>query len=278
MPTVSPTLTVMLAAAHKAARGLLRDFGEVENLQVSLKGPADFVSQADLQAEKVLKAELRRARPTFGFLTEEAGAEAGRDAEARWIVDPLDGTTNFLHAIPQFAISIGLERAGDLVAGVVHAPITGETFYAEKNTGAFLMTDRATRRLRVSARKRLADAVIATGVPHRGRGDHDAYLRQLRTVMAEAAGIRRFGAASLDLAFVAAGRCDGFWESDLQPWDMAAGIVLVREAGGQVLDRDGGTDMLVRGDIVAGTQVITRTLQRRVADPAPAHEQPVDPS
>ncbi|HEX6979335.1 MAG TPA: inositol monophosphatase family protein [Alphaproteobacteria bacterium] len=237
----------MERAVRKAGRSLVHDFGEVEQLQVSVKGPADFVSAADMQAERILTTELRRARPAFGFLREESGAEAGSDPHHRWIIDPLDGTTNFLHGIPHFCISVALERDGEIIAGMVYEPLKDELFYAEKGAGAF-MND---RRLRVSARPHLGDAVIGTGIPFRGRGDHPRYLRMLEAVMANTAGVRRMGAAALDLAYVAAGRFDGFFEFGLSPWDVAAGILLVREAGGFVSEIEGGNDPLTSGSILA---------------------------
>jgi myo-inositol-1(or 4)-monophosphatase len=246
MPLRSPALNVMANAALKASRGLLRDFGEVEQLQVSLKGPSDFVSNADLKAERTIKQELTRARPNYGLLFEEGGAAEGSDPSHRWIVDPLDGTTNFLHGIPHFAISIALEREGEIVAGLIYEPTRNEMFVAEKGNGAFVND----RRLRVSARRQLGEAVIGTGLPFRGRGDHDAYLPTLRAVMAETSGVRRMGAAALDLAYVAAGRYDGFWEFGLKPWDIAAGLLMVREAGGYVSEIGGG-DVMVSGDILA---------------------------
>ena len=246
----SPTINVMANAALKAARGLIRDFGEVEQLQVSIKGPGEFVSTADLKAERTLKAELSRARPGYSLLFEEGGATAGSDPHHRWIVDPLDGTTNFLHGIPHFAISIGLERDGEIVAGVVYEPTRDEMFWAEKGAGAYVND----RRLRVSARRQLAEAVIGTGMPYRDRGDHPAYLATLARVMAATSGVRRMGAAALDLAYVAAGRFDGFWEFGLSPWDIAAGLLLVREAGGFVSDFAGGQAMMTSGDVLAANQ------------------------
>jgi myo-inositol-1(or 4)-monophosphatase len=243
----SPTINVMAAAALKAARGLIRDFGEVEQLQVSIKGPGDFVSAADLKAERTLKAELSRARPGYGTLFEEGGAGEGSDQRHRWIVDPLDGTTNFLHGIPHFAISIGLERDGEIVAGVVYEPTRDELYWAEKGAGAFLND----RRLRVSARRQLGEALIGTGLPFRDRPGQAAYLATLAAVMPSTAGVRRFGSAALDLAYVAAGRLDGFWEYGLSPWDIAAGMLLVREAGGFVSDLSGGHAMMASGDILA---------------------------
>src|SRR5437016_353028 len=237
----------MANAALKAARGLIRDFGEVEQLQVSIKGPGEFVSTADLKAERTLKNELTRARPGYGLLFEEGGEVAGSDSHHRWIVDPLDGTTNFLHGIPHFAVSIALERDGEIVAGVIYEPTRDEMYWAEKGGGAYLND----RRLRVSSRRNIADAVIGTGIPFRQRGDHPAYLATLRAVMGTTSGVRRMGAAALDLAYVAAGRYDGFWEFGLAPWDIAAGILLVREAGGYVSDLAGGREMMTTGDVLA---------------------------
>jgi myo-inositol-1(or 4)-monophosphatase len=264
----SATINVMANAALKAARGLIRDFGEVEQLQVSVKGPGEFVSAADLKAEKVLRAELGKARPGYGFLMEESGVEPGSDVHHRWIVDPLDGTTNFLHGIPHFAISIGLERDGEIIAGLVYEPVRDETFWAEKGAGAYLND----RRMRVSARRQLTEAVIGTGLPFIGRGDHETYLRGLGAVMGATAGVRRLGVASLDLAYVAAGRFEGFWESNLKPWDIAAGILLVREAGGYVTDLEGGQTMLATGSVLAAndhlhaplTQLLKKALKHSV--------------
>ena len=252
----SALLNVMIAAARKAGRALKRDFGEVEKLQVSMKGPANFVSAADRRAEETLYAELAKARPGYGFLGEEGGVREGADKTHTWIVDPLDGTTNFLHGIPQFAISIGLERSGTVVAGLVYNPVSDEMFTAERGKGAFLND----RRLRVASRRGLADAVIACGLPHRGRGDLALGLREIGAVQDKVAGLRRFGAAALDLAFVAAGRVDGYWERNLSPWDMAAGLLLVREAGGFVSDLDGGDAMFTKRHIAAGNESINRDL------------------
>jgi len=254
----SATINVMARAAEKAGRLLIRDFGEVEQLQVSRKGPADFVSTADMKAEKAVRAELSNARPDFGFLMEESGVVAGKDKSHRWIVDPLDGTTNFLHGLPHWAVSIGLERDGEIVAGVVYEPVRDELFWAEKGQGCFLNA----QRLRVSARRRLDEAVVATGMPFKGRGDHPPYLKQLAAVMAETAGIRRFGSAALDLAYVAAGRFDGFWESGLSPWDVAAGILMVTEAGGFVTEINGGRNPLNGPDILAANSHLHRPLSK----------------
>jgi len=259
----SAILNVMVQAATKAGRSLARDFGEVQNLQVSLKGPGDYVSQADRKAEEIIYTELSRARPGYSFLMEERGAVAGDDDQHRWIVDPLDGTTNFLHGIPIFAISIALERQGQLVAGLIYNPAMDELYTAERGGGAF-MND---RRLRVAGRSKLADTVIGTGVPHLGRGQHGNYLVELRNVMAEVSGIRRLGAAALDLAYVAAGRMDGFWEDGLSPWDVAAGTLMIREAGGFVTDRDGGAEIYDGRTIVAGNEAIHRALLKAIRKP-----------
>jgi myo-inositol-1(or 4)-monophosphatase len=254
----SALLNVMIKAAHKAGRALKRDFGEVEHLQVSLKGPANFVSVADRRAEETLREELERARPGYGFLGEEGGAREGSDKTHRWIVDPVDGTLNFLHGIPHFAISIALEREGTIVAGVVYNPANDELFTAERGKGAFLND----QRLRVAARKRLADAVVACALPHPSRGDVELTRSEHFAVQEKIAGLRRFGAAALDLAWVAAGRIDAYWERSLSPWDMAAGIVLVREAGGFITDLDGRDDMIKTGGILAGNEDIHRELLR----------------
>ena len=249
MATRSATINVMIRAADRAARSLKRDFGEVANLQVSRKGPADFVSAADLRAEEVLRGQLRRARPDYGLLMEESGATPGTEPGGRrWIVDPLDGTSNFLHGLPHFAISIALEEAGDLLAAVVYDPVKDDLFWAEKGIGAYLDD----RRIRVSSREHLDTALIATGIPYKGHGEHSAFQAELGMVMAETAGVRRWGAAALDLAYVAAGRYDGFWERDLSPWDIAAGALLVEEAGGTVTDMNGGPEYMSCGDVLCG--------------------------
>lgn len=247
MSTQSALLTVMSDAARKAARGLNRDFGELAELQVAKKAPADFVSAADLKAEQTIFEALTKARPGYGFLGEERGMIEGSDKTHRWIVDPLDGTTNFLHAIPHFAINIALEREGAIVAALTHNPITNETFWAEKGKGCFVND----KRLRVAARKHMDEAVFATGIPFLGHGQHATFLKELHQISQRVAGVRRFGAASLDLAWVAAGRFDGYWERDLKAWDLAAGVLMVTEAGGKVTDADGGSDMLTKGSICA---------------------------
>jgi myo-inositol-1(or 4)-monophosphatase len=256
MATKSALINVMARAAVKAGRALVRDFGEVEQLQVSMKGPADFVSTADHKAEKVLRLELEKARPDFGFLMEESGSINTESTNRCWIVDPLDGTTNFLHGIPHFAISIGLEQEGQMVAGVIYNPVQNELYWAERGQGAFLND----HRLRVSGRRCLEQAVLATGAPFLGHGDVELFQAELSAIMPRVAGIRRFGAASLDLAYVAAGRFDGFWENGLNPWDVAAGIVLVQEAGGFATEIEGGHAPLTKRTILAANAHLHLTI------------------
>jgi len=256
MARKSALINVMEAAARKAARKLVRDFNEVENLQVSRKGPADFVSNADIAAEKTLHEELSRARPDFGFKLEEGGVIPAKDEKHYWIIDPLDGTTNFLHGLPHFAISIALMEGPNIVAGVILDPIKDELFWASKGDGAFVND----HRLRVSGRSRMADCVLATGIPFLGKSGHEAFLREANEFMGISAGLRRFGAASLDLAYVAAGRFDGYWERGLSEWDMAAGIIIVREAGGLISQIDGGEKMLEKGDILASNSGVNQTM------------------
>ena len=252
----SALLNVMTAAARKAGRSLKRDFGEVENLQVSMKGPANFVTAADRRTEEILQAELTKARPGYCFLGEEGGRRDGDDKSHCWIVDPLDGTTNFLHGIPQFAISIALEREGVIVAAVIYNPANEELFTAERGKGAFLND----QRLRVAARRRISEAVVACGMPHVGRGDLALFRSEIAAVQERVAGLRRFGAATLDLAWVAAGRFDVLWERDLSPWDMAAGILMVREAGGFATDLDGEDGILAKRQIIAGNEFLHKEL------------------
>lgn len=253
MAAVSGIITVMQKAARKAAPALRRDFNEVEQLQVSKKGPADFVSQADKRAEATIFEELRRARPGWGFVLEEGGEITGEPGKPRWIVDPLDGTTNFLHGIPHFATAIAVQEPGyggdwgPITQALVYQPLSDETFWAEKGRGAWLHD----RRLRVSARRDLADALIATGIPWKGHGDLDRFSRVLGAISPEVAGIRRFGSAALDLAWVAAGRYDGYFEENVNLWDAAAGTLLVREAGGYVSDWRGGERMFERAEYLA---------------------------
>ena len=260
----SAVLNVMVKAARRVGRSLRRDLGEIEHLQVSLKGPRNFVTAADRRAEEMLRDDLEKARPGYGFLGEEGGFREGNDKSHRWIVDPLDGTTNFLHGIPQFAVSIGLERDGVIVAGLVYNPATEDMFLAERGKGAFLND----RRLRVAARSKLAEAVVACGLPHYGRGDLAVAHREIFAAQQHFAGLRRYGAATLDLAWVAAGRLDAYWERDLSPWDMAAGIILVREAGGFVSDIDGKDAMLTKGSVVAGNDTMHRELLKLLKNAA----------
>ena len=260
----TPLINVMRAAALKCARGMVRDFTEVEQLQVSRKGPGDFVSTADKRTEQLLVRELGKARPGFGFLAEEGGVhpapDGTKDPTRRWIIDPIDGTTNYLHGIPHFAISIAAEEDGKLTAGLVYDPIKDDMFVADRGNGAYLND----RRIRVSARNKMADSLFATGIPFLERGDHPLFSAQLAKVMEVSAGVRRMGAASLDLAYVAAGRYEGYWESELSPWDLAAGILIVREAGGLISDYEGREDIMRSGNVVAGNQSLHGELRQMV--------------
>lgn len=247
MTQASANVNIMIKAARKAARSLIRDFGEVENLQVSVKGPGDFVSRADMKAEQLIRDELTEARPNYGWLGEESAEEKGADPTRRWIVDPLDGTTNFLHGIPHWAVSIALEHKGEIVAGVVYDAAKDEMFVAEKGAGAYLND----RRIRVSGRRDMIEMIFGTGIPFGGSRNLPLTLRELAHLTPRTAGIRRMGAASLDFAYVAAGRLDGFWEHGLKPWDMAAGILLVREAGGFVGPFDEGADIFESEAVIA---------------------------
>jgi myo-inositol-1(or 4)-monophosphatase len=271
-PRLSPAMTVLTNAVQKVGRRLLRDFAEVENLQVSSKGPGDFVSQADLRAEQMLKEDLAKARPGWAFLGEEGGQAEG-DWEWRWVVDPLDGTTNFLHAIPHWAISVGVEKRvsdtkTELVAGCIYNPAGNELFWAEKGIGAFLND----KRLRVSGRRDMLQAVFATGIPFAKVQRKAEFSATLARLMPQVAGVRRFGSAALDLAWVAAGRYDGFWELNLNRWDIAAGLVLVREAGGIVTDPDGGEGFYESGNVVVGNPALQPKLREVVAEGIKAAE------
>ncbi|WP_299611786.1 inositol monophosphatase family protein [uncultured Tateyamaria sp.] len=246
----SANLNIMMKAARKAGRSLVKDFREVENLQVSMKGAGDFVSKADLAAEAILKEELRTARPTYGWFAEEGGEEDGEDPTRRWIVDPLDGTTNFLHGLPHWAVSIALEHKGKVVAGVVYDPAKDEMFFAEKGLGAFMNDSR----LRVSGRRKMIECVFSTGLPFGGRSDLPETLKELARLMPTCAGVRRFGSAALDLAYVAAGRYDGYWERRLNAWDLAAGLLIVREAGGFVEPLTEGNSILEDGEIICANE------------------------
>jgi myo-inositol-1(or 4)-monophosphatase len=257
----SALLNVMVQAATKAGRSLAKDFGEVENLQVSVKGPADFVSNADKRAEEIVFNELQKARPTYSFLGEEGTEVKGTDGQHRWIVDPLDGTTNFLHGIPMFACAIALERNNEIVASVIYNPAMEELFTAEKGGGAWL-NDR--KRLRVANRRHLADAVVVTGINSRGRALDLLQLKQLAQVVPAVSGIRRTGSASTDLAWLAAGRFDGYWEAGLAPWDVAPGLLMLREAGGAITDYAGTTGSIWNGQVIAGNETIQSQLLKIV--------------
>lgn len=268
MSAISGLIRVMEKAARKAGGKLRRDFGEVEHLQVSRKGPSDFVSKADRQAERTIWDELRAARPGWGFLMEEAGELKGEEGKPRFIVDPLDGTSNFLHGIPHFAVSIAVQEPkldgsgwGEVTAAIVYQPVTDESFWAEKSRGAWLHD----RRLRVSARRHLDEALIATGIPFANRGSAAEWTRIYGALAPQVAGIRRFGAASLDLAWVAAGRYDAFWETELAPWDTAAGCLLVREAGGFVSDFRGRSQPICDAEVLAGNDTLHSKVHKILA-------------
>ncbi|MEO8758212.1 MAG: inositol monophosphatase family protein [Devosia sp.] len=257
----SALLNVMVTAAFKAGRSLTKDFGEIENLQVSVKGPADFVTNADRSAEKIVHAELSKARPTYGFLMEEGGEIKGSDGQHRWIIDPLDGTTNFMHGIPLFAVAIALQRGDEIVASVIYNPISEELYVTEKGGGAWLDEK---KRLRVATRKHLADTVIGTGIKTTGTANDALQLRQLGMISPATAGIRRTGSASTDLAWLAAGRLDGYWEARLAPWDVAPGWLLLREAGGTMTDYSGGNASIWNGEVVAGNETIQGQLLKLI--------------
>ncbi len=261
-PLRSAILNVMVNAAEKVGRALVRDFGELENLQVSRKGPANFVSVADKKAEDMLVRELTKVRPKFGFFLEEKGRIEGEDTCNTWIIAPLDGKTNFLHGVPHFAVSIGLERDGKMLAGVVYEPVSNEMFWAENGQGSYING----RRIRVSERRDLSECIFATGIPFKDVCDHDAFLKQLSAVMAVSAGVRRFGSAALDMCWVAAGRYDGFWETGLNPWDLAAGIIIAREAGCFVTDLDGGKDIFGSGTVLAANSRLHGPLAKLLRD------------
>ncbi len=260
----SANLNVMMKTARKVGRDLLKDFTEVENLQVSTKGPGDFVSRADRQAEQTIREELLHARPSYGFVGEEGKEIAGEDPTRRWIVDPLDGTTNFLHGLPHWAVSIALEHKGAIIAGVVYDPVKDEMFYAEKGTGAWMNESR----IRVSARHRMIECIFATGLPFAGRADLPLTLQDLARLLPSCAGVRRFGAASLDLAYVAAGRYDGFWERRLQAWDMAAGLIIAREAGAIVEPLNKGGDIIADGEVICANEPVFDAFSKVIRKPA----------
>jgi myo-inositol-1(or 4)-monophosphatase len=249
---MSANLNLMIKAARAAGRSLSKDFREVENLQVSLKGAGDFVSKADFAAEEIIREQLTEARPTYGWVGEETGVTEGDDPTRRWIVDPLDGTTNFLHGMPHWAVSIALEHKGEVVAGVVYDPTKDEMFFAEKGQGAWMNESR----MRVSGRRRMSECVFATGLPFSGRADLPQTLKELARILPATSGVRRWGSASLDLAYVAAGRYDGFWERGLNLWDIAAGVVIVREAGGMIEPLRKERDILADGEVICANEPI----------------------
>ncbi len=265
---LSANLNIMIQAVQKAGRGLARDFGELEKLQVSKKGAADFASTADMNSEKTLREYLLKVRPRYGFLQEESGTLAGADTSHRWIIDPLDGTSNFLHAIPHFAISLALQEDKEIIAGVIFNPITGDLFYAEKGGGAWALTATGSCRLHVSHRNTLNEAVVVTGIPHLGHSDPDKFVRQLMPMMQKTAGVRRMGSAALDMAYVAAGRFECYWEEDIKPWDIAAGMLIVKEAGGRICTFKGEEDpfkILTDGSIVASNDDLFNTFKKQIS-------------
>ncbi|MFO1072899.1 MAG: inositol monophosphatase family protein [Geminicoccaceae bacterium] len=262
----SANLEIMIRAATRAARILARDFGEVEQLQVSIKGPGDFVSAADRRAEQLIKEELKRGRPDYGFLLEESGEETGRSPHNRWIVDPLDGTTNFLHGLPHWSIAIALEQHGEITAGIVFDPLRNELFTAERGGGAYLND----RRIRVSRRTDMRMALIGCGLPIQNwAGREKGFTAQMNKVADECGGLRRLGVASLDLAYVAAGRQDGFWEYGCKPWDIAAGLLMVREAGGRIGRLEGDEAFLTDGTLIAGNPDIFERLRGILQEATP---------
>ncbi len=260
--TATPAMTIMIAAVRKAARGVQRDFGEIASLQVSMKGPGDFVTASDKRAEKVLREELAKARPTYGFLGEEEGESKGKDPDNRFIIDPIDGTSNFMHGLPFFAVTIALERKGEIIAGVTYNPITDELFHSEKGQGAFMNN----KRMRVASRTQLHDAVIATNIPHIGLKNHVAHRNEIAVLQARTTGIRALGSTALELAYVACGRLDAAWCHDLNAWDMAAGLLFVRESGGFVSKLDGEGDPLYAKGYLATNADLLPLMRNALAD------------
>jgi myo-inositol-1(or 4)-monophosphatase len=258
----SPAMTVMIAAVRKAARGVQRDFGELANLQVSLKGPGDYVTAADKRCDKVLREELQKARPDYNFLTEETGVVKGSDTDHRFIIDPIDGTTNFMHAVPIFAINVALERKGEIIAAVTYNPVTDELFHAEKGSGCFLNN----KRLRVSSRSDIHDALVCFDLPHRGGKNHGTARAELAVLQGKTIGLRSFGSAALELAYVAAGRIDAMMNRDLKAWDMAAGILMVREAGGFTSDPGSEASPLDTGAILATNGALMPQIKAALAE------------
>ncbi len=262
--TSSPVLTVMINAVRKAARGVQRDYGEVSSLQVSMKGPGDFVTNSDKKAERVLRGELAKARPTYGFLGEEEGESKGQDADHRFIIDPIDGTSNFMHALPFFAVTVALERKGEIVSGVTYNPISDELFHSEKGQGAFLNN----KRMRVSSRKYLHEALVCTNMPHIGEKDHVRHRNEIAVLQARTSGLRALGSTALELAYVACGRLDAAWCHHLNAWDMAAGLLFIRESGGFVSRLDGDGDPLHSGGYVASNGELLPQMRTALAEAA----------
>ena len=257
----SPLINIMQKAAKKASRGLRRDFNELENLQVKTKGPANFVTASDIRTQKIIYDELSYAKPDWSFVMEESKPIENKNTKARFIVDPIDGTTNFMHGNPNFAISIAAEINNRLEAAIVYSPITDEMFAAERGKGSFLND----KRIRVATRKKLSESILITGIPHLGRGNKELFLKEMDIIIPEVAGIRRSGSAALDLAWIAAGRYDIFWERGLSIWDIAAGVLLVREAGGFAKGIDGSDKDLWNGNIISGNDDIILALSEKLS-------------
>ena len=256
----SPLINIMQKAAKKASRGLRRDFNELENLQVKTKGPANFVTASDIRTQKIIYDELSYAKPDWSFVMEESKPIENKNTKARFIVDPIDGTTNFMHGNPNFAISIAAEIDDQLEAAIIYSPITDEMFTAERGKGSFLND----KRIRIATRKKLSESILITGIPHLGRGNKELFIKEMDIIIPEVAGIRRSGSAALDLAWIAAGRYDIFWERGLSIWDIAAGILLVREAGGFVKGIDGSDKDLWNGNIISGNDDIILTFSEKL--------------
>jgi len=256
MKLSSANINVMVKACRKASKTLIRDFGEIENLQVSVKGPGDFVTVSDKKVEKILVDELQKARPTYSILSEEMG-KINKDESFKWIIDPIDGTANFLHGIPHFAISIGLEKDGEIICGIIYDPIKDEMFIAEKGNGSYLNN----QRIRVSSRSKLKNCIIFTGGPKKESKDRELALKEYTNFSSKTfIPIRKLGSAALDMAYVAAGRCDGFWQRNLNYWDIAAGIILVKESGGFVTDFYGKNKYLENKTILATNSKIGKEM------------------
>jgi len=249
---------VIIGAVQNTLRPLGRDFRELEKLQINKKGVADFVTSADIRTERMLIEFLKEARPKFGFITEETGVIEGKDKDHIWIIDPIDGTTNFMHGIPHFAIAIALQYKGEIIAALTFNPITGEEFYAEKGKGAYLNG----YRIRVSSRREMESALFATGLPFKGCEGLDQALSETKAFLNETAGVRRFGSAALDLAYVACGRYEGYWERNLKMWDIAGGMLLVNEAGGALSSLIKGENPLENGHVIASNKELHNDMEK----------------